>query len=79
MFGYKSVQDYYDKVSVDQYIQDFAVPTFAFGAQDDVLMDHKVIPFEKIEAKGSQVFLATSKLGAHGNHMTGLIQIEMWP
>ena len=71
MFGYKDVHDYYHKVSMDRYCQNIAVPAFFFGAIDDQLICHQLIPFDKIQAPSSNMFLASSKCGAHANHLSG--------
>lgn len=48
MFGYKDLQDYYDKVSLCNAIDAIKVPTFAFGAMDDNLCHDACIPRAKM-------------------------------
>ena len=78
MFGYKDLQDYYDKVSLCNAIDAIKVPTFAFGAVDDNLCHDACIPRAKMQAKGSNVFLATSTYGAHATHLSGTLKITPW-
>lgn len=78
MFGYKSLEAYYEDVSMDQDISNIKVPTFAFGAIDDQLCGNQFIPFADIEAKNSNVFLCSSAYGAHACHLTGTLTPRTW-
>ena len=78
MFGYKDEFDYYKKVSVDNHIMNCKVPVFCMGSVDDQVCDYTVTPFDLIKSKGSSVFLATTKLGGHGCHMSGTFAIDTW-
>ena len=40
MYGYKSVQDYYDQMSVDNWTSQISVPLFAVHARDDPITGH---------------------------------------
>ena len=74
MFGYRDVYHYYDYVSLDVYTSKITVPLFAFGSIDDQLCGSQFTPYDQIEAKGSQVFLANSSYGGHACHMEGMFK-----
>ena len=78
MFGYKDVLDYYNYVSLDNYVQNYAVPTFAIGSKDDPLCGHQFVPMEKIESEGSLVVLGTTNFGGHACHVDGYFKPTTW-
>ena len=78
MFGYRDTADYYEQISLDKVIKNIQVPTFAFGAIDDQVCDHKVVPMAEIESEGSQVFLSSSAHGGHVMHVIGSYRPQVW-
>ena len=78
MFGYRDTLDYYEQISLDKVIKNIQVPTFAFGAMDDQVCDHNVVPMAEIESEGSQVFLSSSAHGGHVMHITGSYRPQTW-
>ena len=78
MYGYKDVNDYYNKVSLCSVTKNITVPTFAFGAKDDNLCGYQFTPFEHFNCKGSQLFLASSDYGAHATHLMGSFSYSPW-
>ena len=78
MFGYKSSWDYHVGVSPDRFCENISIPTLSFESKDDFIFQHAAIPFDKIQQKGSQVFLASSQTGSHGTHLTGLLKPWLW-
>ena len=78
MFGFKSIPEYYEAVSVDLIIKDVKVPTFALSSHDDPIMGYQFIPLDDIKSKGSNVFHASTLKGGHACFMTGNFKPETW-
>ena len=46
MYGYSSVEEMHEDVTLDQAIHNISVPTFCFGAVDDMMFGNQFIPFK---------------------------------
>ena len=73
MFGYKDVDDYYRQVTLAGRLDQIAVPTLALHAWDDQMIGPHTVPVKEIEAKGSNVMLASTPKGAHCCYLAGKI------
>lgn len=69
MLEYLTITGRLDKVKV---------PVFAFGAQDDVILNPATIPTEEIESLDNPFCVATSSKGAHCCHLTGTFLPRCW-
>jgi len=72
MFGYKSVDEYYEAARLHAKIQDIKVATLALNAEDDPFQPGDSIPYGGAE-RSSHVAIMTTKYGGHIGFMEGTI------
>ena len=78
MFGYATTQDYYEDISIAEYAKNIKVPTFALGAQDDMICGHMFAPEKAAQTAESNLCLGTTDFGGHVCHMQGHLIPKPW-
>ena len=78
MFGYKDRWEYYNAVTVGEYLNEIKVPLFSLEADDDQICDPGCVPHDLARSKGSSVCIGNTKCGAHVCHMKGSIVPQTW-
>lgn len=78
MYGFKNVQEYYNKTSVGPIIHQVRVPTIVLNAYDDQICAGELAPIPQATAKGSKLMVAMTKRGNHAAHLAGLIKPYNW-
>jgi len=79
MFGYANKFDYFDDVTIAEYITDIKVPTFALDAKDDQICGGSLFaPLKLVQSSESKVMLAATDFGAHVCHMQGHFIPKPW-
>ena len=56
MFGFKSIAEYYEDISLDNVIKNVKVPTIALSSHDDIIAGYQFIPLEEMQSEGSNLF-----------------------
>ena len=77
MFGYKDVEDYYDKASCTHQIKNIKIPTLFLSALDDPIIGEKGIDYESCAANEYTV-LATNKHGGHMAYTEAFFETGQW-
>lgn len=73
VFGYPTVDDYYNDASSGEYIHNIAIPTLLVNAYDDPIVDPTALPREQAQ-NNKNTILAVTKKGGHVSFVEGL-----WP
>jgi len=72
MWGFASVEDYYQKSSSCHFIQNIRIPLLCINALDDPLVPESCIPFREFTASTTCI-LATTNQGGHVAFLEDLI------
>jgi predicted alpha/beta-fold hydrolase len=68
LHGFKDAQDFYEKVSADNWMPYIAIPTLIINALNDPLLGEKCYPVQLAESK-SEILLEMPKRGGHTGFM----------
>jgi len=63
LFGYSSVQEYYEKESSAHYLHTVKIPLLSLCSQDDPIITEKAIPLHAHEKNSNLIFVITKKGG----------------
>ena len=74
VWGYSSVEAYYEDASSSRYLHHIDIPLIAFNALDDPLIPPVAIPFEKFK-ENPNVLLVTTPCGGHVGFAEGMLPI----
>lgn len=79
LFGYQSVNEYYDKNSSINCIQNIKVPALFINSKDDPIIDYRWIPTEVFSRSENMILVLTQK-GGHIDYFTNDDngQLERW-
>lgn len=78
MYGFKSVEDYYEQSSVRPIIANIRVPTILLNAKDDLCSDWNDVPYWESKQKGSHTMVIMTERGNHACHCTGWFYLDTW-
>lgn len=78
MEGLASVEAYVSNNDLERRIHLIKVPTFGLGAYDDLIVDGKHVPEEKVRQGDSPVMIANTTIGGHASFITGRIVPKSW-
>ena len=79
MFGYATVKDYYEDISIAENAKNIKVPTFSLDAHDDMLFGgHTYAPIKAAQTAESNLCLGITKFGGHVCHMQGHLIPKPW-
>jgi len=70
-FGYKSLQDYYDHVTVTKDINKMSIPVVGLSSMDDPMMPGKDLPLEEASREDSNFAFVITKRGGHLGFLEG--------
>jgi len=71
MFGYKNVNEYYNKAKLTERLGDIKVPTLSLSAEDDPFQPGESLPVEAA-SRSSHVAILATKYGGHIGFMEGI-------
>lgn len=72
MFGFKSVDHYYNAATLSNKIKQIRVPTLCVCAADDMFQQIDALPLDTVEENPNLAFLVTSR-GGHIGFMDGIL------
>lgn len=77
LYGFKDVDDYYDRASCIHSVPHIKTPTVFINALDDPVIGSDCIDYE-VFARNENVAVATTKHGGHLGYMEGLFDQRFW-
>lgn len=77
MFGFKSLNDYYDATQTVGELHKIKVPTFFLNAIDDPTIDSALYPYKELE-NNDYIVSAFTNRGGHCGHFTGGFRPYQW-
>ncbi|PCH67251.1 MAG: alpha/beta hydrolase [Bacteroidetes bacterium] len=75
--NYKNADDYYQKCSSKQFIQDIQTPTLLINALDDPFLPPQCYPFDEAK-QNPNFYLEVPKYGGHVGFMTSFNDTVLW-
>ena len=76
--GLKDSEEWERANDLDDRLHLIKVPTFGLGALDDLIVDGKCVPEEKVRKSDAPVMIANTTVGGHASFITGRIIPSSW-